>query len=97
MSAHDDLITAKLELDLENRPWLSYVGLVALRASSLCPPGKIFLAKLHPLMNFTNDLGPAVLVNPENLPHLFEQTGAKTDAELAAILWWCAQQRKKST
>ena len=72
-------------------PWKVFVGLVELCPSKYCEPGNGYTIDAS-RVEFL-DKRQCVIVHPDDVPLIKNKLALKTDAEVAAYLWWVIQNR----
>jgi len=90
-----ETLAAQEELE---RPWSAFIGLITLHESRFCTRGTGFAMDTSKIK--TPDVGQVVIVHPDDKP-IFKEAANRmssrqvSDAELAAILWWTVQNRRR--
>jgi hypothetical protein len=92
VSLFDDFQRARAEVEYLEKPWLAYVGLVALIESTWTKAGEYYVCNFGHLGLF--DLpNPFVVIHEHDKPELLRMTSARTDEELAACLYWARMEQ----
>lgn len=99
MRSEDIFFDLRATMDEIERPWAAFIGAITLRPSPYVSDVDAVYA-INPARTGFPDLGQAVVIHPDGIEVARAAarrfTGRKvTDAELAALLYWMAHQKRK--